>query len=90
MIGHEPLAEQILETTSDAVARLLKPGARLIPSALRIYVTPVVVPESVRQKRSFSLPRFSTVGSARMAYPSARYSIPKTPMRRKSVSCAPS
>ena len=54
MIGDDPLAEQILETTYDAVARLLKPGARLIPSALRIYATPVVVPEKVRQRAFFT------------------------------------
>jgi precorrin-6B methylase 2 len=54
MIGDDPLAEQILETTYDAVERLLKPGARLIPSALRIYATPVVVPQKVRQKAFFT------------------------------------
>jgi precorrin-6B methylase 2 len=54
MIGDEPLGERILEITADAVARLLKPGARLIPSALRIYATPVVVPAKVRQKAFFT------------------------------------
>jgi precorrin-6B methylase 2 len=54
MIGDDPLAEQILEITCDAVARLLKPGARLIPSALRIYATPLVVPEKVRQAAFFT------------------------------------
>jgi len=54
VIGNEPLAERILETTSDAVARLLKPRARLIPSALRIYAEPVVVPEKVRQRALFT------------------------------------
>jgi precorrin-6B methylase 2 len=54
MIGNEPLGEQILETTCDAVARLLKPGARLIPSALRIYATPMVVPAKVRQGAFFT------------------------------------
>jgi precorrin-6B methylase 2 len=54
MIGNEPLGERILETTCDAVARLLKPGARLIPSALRIYATPVVVPKKVRERAFFT------------------------------------
>jgi precorrin-6B methylase 2 len=54
MIGDEPLAERILETAYDAVSRLLKPGARLIPSAVRIYATPVVVPEKVRQQTFFT------------------------------------
>jgi precorrin-6B methylase 2 len=54
MIGDDPLAEQILETTCDAVVRLLNPGARLIPAALRTYVMPVVVPEKVRQQAFFT------------------------------------
>ncbi len=54
MIGDDPLAEQILETSCDAVARLLKPDARLIPSALRIYTTPVVVPQKLRQRAFFT------------------------------------
>ena len=53
-IGNEPLAERILETTCDAVKRLLKPGATLIPSVLRIYATPVIVPEKVRQSTFFT------------------------------------
>jgi hypothetical protein len=54
MIGNEPLAEQILETTRDAVTRMLKPGARLIPFSLRILATPVVVPERFRRKVFFT------------------------------------
>jgi precorrin-6B methylase 2 len=54
MIGNDPLAEQILETTRDAVARLLKPETRLIPSALRIHAMPMVVPEKVRQSTFFT------------------------------------
>ena len=54
MIGNEPLGEQILETARDAVARMLKPGARLIPSSLQILVTPVVVPEKFRRKSFFT------------------------------------
>jgi hypothetical protein len=54
IIGNEPLAERILETTCDAIARLLKPGARLIPSSLRIYATPIVVPKKVRQATFFT------------------------------------
>lgn len=37
VIGHEPLAEDVLETTWDAVARLVKPDARLVPRRLRIF-----------------------------------------------------
>ncbi len=44
IIGNDPLDEAILETTADAVERLLGPGARLIPGNLRIYGLPVQVP----------------------------------------------
>ncbi len=44
IIGNDPLDESILETTADAVKRLLRPGARLIPANLRIYGLPVEVP----------------------------------------------
>jgi len=54
MIGNEPLAEHILETTRDAVARLLKPGGHLIPSSLHIHATPVVVPERIRRMFFFT------------------------------------
>jgi hypothetical protein len=54
MIGNDPLGEQILETASDAAGRLLKPGALLIPSALRIHVLPMVVPAKVRQDAFFT------------------------------------
>ncbi len=54
IIGNEPLGERILETTRDAVARLLRPGARLIPSGLRILATPVEVPDKVRQGAFFT------------------------------------
>ena len=44
IIGNDPLDEGILETTADAVKRLLKPGARLIPRNLSIYGLPVSIP----------------------------------------------
>ena len=37
LIGDEPLDEEVLEVLRDAKARLLKPGARVIPSHLRIF-----------------------------------------------------
>jgi SAM-dependent methyltransferase len=54
IIGHDPLGENILEVTADAVKRLLKPGARLIPSGLRIFATPVEVPERERSAAYFT------------------------------------
>jgi hypothetical protein len=46
IIGNEPLSENVLEVTSDAVTRLLTPDARLIPNRLRILALPVAVPAS--------------------------------------------
>ena len=52
VIGNEPLAERVLEVTADALKRLLKPEARLVPSALRIFGLPVVLPRSEILKRT--------------------------------------
>lgn len=45
LIGNEPLAEEILETTKDAVRRFLKPDARILPDDLKIGCLAVTVPE---------------------------------------------
>jgi hypothetical protein len=44
MIGNDPLDENLIAITRDAVQRLLQPGARLIPSRIRIYGLPVTIP----------------------------------------------
>jgi hypothetical protein len=54
VIGHEPLAEDVLETTADAVNRLIKPGARLVPRRLRIFCLPVQIPPSEIKKLVFT------------------------------------
>ncbi|MBL0210388.1 MAG: 50S ribosomal protein L11 methyltransferase [Holophagaceae bacterium] len=54
LFGHDPFGERILETTGDAASRFLKPGARLIPARLRIFATPVEVPEPRRQDLFFT------------------------------------
>jgi pyruvate-formate lyase-activating enzyme len=53
VIGNEPLEEEILETTLDARRRLLKPAARLVPSALTLFARPLLLPESEIRQRSF-------------------------------------
>ncbi len=50
LIGNEPLAERILECTADAVDRLLKPGARLIPHRLTVFAVPVELPSMFRDR----------------------------------------
>jgi len=47
LIGDEPLAEGVLGITKDAVRRLLKPGARLVPSGIQIFGLPITIPEDV-------------------------------------------
>ena len=54
IIGNDPLDESILETTADAVKRLLSPGARLIPDRLEIYGLPVQVPAGWLRERVFT------------------------------------
>lgn len=56
MIGNEPLGERLLEVTSDATKRLLRPDARLIPEALQIYGLPVVLPDAELIKRGLVAP----------------------------------
>ena len=52
MIGNEPLHENVLETTRDARERLLKPGARLVPSTVHIFGLPVTIPPTELMKRT--------------------------------------
>jgi type I protein arginine methyltransferase len=52
IIGNEPLAENVLQVTGDAVHRLLKPNARLIPSKVKIYGLPVIIPQSTLIKHT--------------------------------------
>jgi len=54
IIGNDPLQENILPTTRDAVKRLLKPNARLIPLRLRIYGAAISVPNEIYQKHIFT------------------------------------
>ena len=63
-VGNQALGENIVDTVLDAHARLLSPGARLIPSRIRIYVQPSVLPEPVRKRHVFSKPN-SAAWSAR-------------------------
>jgi 2-polyprenyl-3-methyl-5-hydroxy-6-metoxy-1,4-benzoquinol methylase len=54
VIGNEPLAEGVVGVTRDALDRLLKPDARLVPSRIRIYGLPVSIPNRELGKLTFS------------------------------------
>jgi hypothetical protein len=54
VIGNEPLAEGVVGVTKDALKRLLKPDARLVPSRIRIYGLPVSVPNKEIGKLTFT------------------------------------
>lgn len=43
--GNSPLSEEVLEIVVDARRRLLKPDARVVPGSVRVFATPVMVPE---------------------------------------------
>lgn len=51
LVGNDPLEEDIRAATMDAVTRLLKPGARLLPERMRILGLPLAVPESEIERR---------------------------------------
>ena len=53
MIGDDPLGENILAMTRDAIVRHLKPGARLIPSRLDVLAQPVRVPRQIHEEAFF-------------------------------------
>ncbi len=46
-VGNHPFGEGILETVADAMKRLLKPGARMIPAAIEFFGVPVHIPDVV-------------------------------------------
>src|SRR5262245_61305029 len=52
VIGSEPLAEEILETTLDARRRLLKPKPRLLPHTLTLFARPLLIPEAEARQRA--------------------------------------
>jgi 2-polyprenyl-3-methyl-5-hydroxy-6-metoxy-1,4-benzoquinol methylase len=54
IIGNEALGEHVLEVVLDAKKRLLKPGARLIPSGLRVRGLAVTIPPEEIGKRTFT------------------------------------
>jgi hypothetical protein len=53
LIGDEPLGEGVLGITKDALWRLLKPNARLVPSGIRLLGLPVTLPERDLEKLVF-------------------------------------
>lgn len=54
IIGEIPLQERVLEATLDARKRFLRPGARMIPSRLRIHGRAVSIPPMLLSTRSTS------------------------------------
>lgn len=54
IIGNEPLEERVIEATSDAIKRHLKPDARFVPRTVRVYGLPVEVPENVIAEHRFT------------------------------------
>lgn len=53
-VGNQALGEEIIETVLDANKRLLTPDARRIPSRIRIFAQPCVVPDGVRERHAFT------------------------------------
>ncbi|HUR20749.1 MAG TPA: 50S ribosomal protein L11 methyltransferase [Vicinamibacterales bacterium] len=53
-IGHDPFDEGIAEYMTDARKRFLEPGARIIPSAMRVWALPVTIPNDQLNRRHFN------------------------------------
>ncbi|MGB1251225.1 MAG: 50S ribosomal protein L11 methyltransferase [Candidatus Promineifilaceae bacterium] len=54
IIGNDPFDEQIIEMTTDARLRFLKPNARMIPNRIEVYGLPVTIPSVEYAKHIFS------------------------------------
>jgi protein arginine N-methyltransferase 1 len=54
VIGNEPLDEGVIGITRDALRRLAKPGARLLPSRVKILGLPVTIPDAELDKLTFT------------------------------------
>ena len=54
LIGDDPLAERVIGITQDAMMRLLKPNARLVPSSIKIFGVPVTIPSDELGKFTFA------------------------------------
>ncbi|MFN8010168.1 MAG: 50S ribosomal protein L11 methyltransferase [Holophagaceae bacterium] len=54
ILGHDPFGEGLVESAVDALARLLKPGARLIPGSLGLHLSPLEVPGAFLRRHRFT------------------------------------
>ena len=54
-VGDGPFGEGILESVADARARLLVPGARIIPAAITVGVVPLCLPQDLLERYIFTL-----------------------------------
>lgn len=79
MIGNDPLDEHLLEIVADAKSRLLKPGARLIPSAIDIVAIAVDVPQRFLERRLFTPERTSAWKAMYGVELSSLLSVRRTP-----------
>ncbi len=55
-VGDGPFGEGILESVADARARLLVPGARIIPAAITVGVVPLCLPQDLLERYIFTAP----------------------------------
>lgn len=54
IIGDDPFNEQIIEMTSDARLRFLKPNARMVPNSIEVFGLPLTIPAEKYAKYKFS------------------------------------
>lgn len=58
LVGSEPLEMRIVEVTKDALARLLKPGARMVPGGMRFSFVLAEMPVALAEEYTFSRSQF--------------------------------
>jgi protein arginine N-methyltransferase 1 len=54
LVSCEPFGEGAVEYTHDALRRLVKPGARLVPESMTLWALPLSIPETARAAYSFT------------------------------------
>jgi hypothetical protein len=54
LVGSEPLEMRVVEVTKDALARLLKPGARVVPGGIRFSFVLAEMPAALAEEYTFS------------------------------------
>jgi 16S rRNA G966 N2-methylase RsmD len=76
LLGNDPLQEDVRRTTTDAIARLLKPSARILPERIRMLALPLSLPQDFVEE--------ARVLPAMVAHWRSLYGVDLTPLQKAS------